>query len=131
MLRAVAVDIALRSHAMWAKLCLSMSPKNDLPTFKPAGNKDRKRLLFRLAGVHGWRCWYCGRPLSPGCAPHVDHIEPKSRGGDDGFFNLALACRCCNMAKCVMSLDEFVEWISFVKSDESCLAPTIRKRCKP
>ena len=30
---------------------------------------------------------------------HVDHIEPRSRGGDTSFDNLALACVSCSLRK--------------------------------
>lgn len=49
------------------------------------------------------KCWYCGRSLSmlknsPFFAT-LDHIVPKSAGGEDHFYNLVVCCRDCNTAK--------------------------------
>jgi 5-methylcytosine-specific restriction endonuclease McrA len=83
--------------------------------------RERKWLLRRLADVHGWFCWYCHLPIGP-IGSHIDHVVPRSAGGDDGFFNLALACRQCNFAKHNLTVAEFLQWLEFVKSDRSyCL----------
>lgn len=79
---------------------------------------ERKRLIRRLADVHGWYCWYCHLPVGPGKC-HVDHIIAKSMGGEDDFFNFALACRQCNMAKGTLTVGEFLEWLAFVRSPRS------------
>jgi len=41
------------------------------------------------------RCEYC-RDALLGKRPEIDHIVPRSRGGQDTFDNLALACPSCN-----------------------------------
>ena len=41
-----------------------------------------------------YRCQYCG-----GGADSIDHVLPRSRGGGDGWDNLAAACRSCNSTK--------------------------------
>jgi 5-methylcytosine-specific restriction endonuclease McrA len=41
-----------------------------------------------------YRCQYCG-----GGADSIDHVVPRSRGGGDGWDNLAAACRSCNSVK--------------------------------
>ena len=47
------------------------------------------------------RCEYCGLPQdhSPYARFHVEHIVPRSHGGDDQEANLALACDRCNLHK--------------------------------
>lgn len=53
---------------------------------------NRKNLLRRDA----FRCQYCGRgdlPLT------VDHMLPRSRGGEDSWENLITACHRCNTKK--------------------------------
>ncbi len=53
---------------------------------------SRKNILRR----DGHRCQYCGRgdvPLT------VDHVQPKSRGGEDTWENLVAACVKCNNKK--------------------------------
>ncbi|MEW6508356.1 MAG: HNH endonuclease [Bacteroidota bacterium] len=44
----------------------------------------------------GHKCAYCGRgdlPLT------IDHVIPKSKGGDDSWENLVAACLPCNNRK--------------------------------
>jgi 5-methylcytosine-specific restriction endonuclease McrA len=47
------------------------------------------------------RCAYCGIALRHDRAPlaTLDHIVPRSAGGNDQFHNLALACSTCQRAK--------------------------------
>lgn len=42
----------------------------------------------------GWTCQYCGRP-----AENVDHVVPRSRGGEHVWENVVAACRRCNSKK--------------------------------
>lgn len=52
------------------------------------------RLWIRDRGV----CWLCGQPV-PLAEATRDHKVPKSRGGSNAFFNLALAHRACNQLR--------------------------------
>ncbi len=45
-----------------------------------------------------YRCVYCGRVLPPE-ELSVDHVQPRSRGGDRSGGNLVTACRACNLRK--------------------------------
>jgi hypothetical protein len=46
------------------------------------------------------RCEYCHAPELVFNFPfEVEHIIPTNRGGADSEFNLALACRSCNLRK--------------------------------
>lgn len=60
---------------------------------------SRKNILRR----DGHRCQYCG--LS-GVTLTVDHIMPKSRGGEDSWENLVSACLRCNNVKGSQTPDE-------------------------
>ena len=40
------------------------------------------------------RCQYCGR-----AAENLDHVTPRSRGGDHTWENVVAACRSCNARK--------------------------------
>jgi 5-methylcytosine-specific restriction endonuclease McrA len=42
----------------------------------------------------GWACQYCGAP-----AENLDHVIPKSRGGEHSWENVVAACRRCNARK--------------------------------
>ncbi len=54
----------------------------------------------------GHLCLYCGQSFSPRQLTR-DHIVPVSRGGDDGWTNLASACRSCNQRKNNRTPDEW------------------------
>ena len=40
------------------------------------------------------RCQYCGSP-----ADNIDHVVPRSRGGEHVWENVVAACRACNTRK--------------------------------
>ncbi len=46
-----------------------------------------------------WRCVSCGRDSSAGIILHVDHIVPRSRGGQDTLANYQTLCHLCNIGK--------------------------------
>ncbi|TVR25346.1 MAG: HNH endonuclease [Ilumatobacter sp.] len=47
------------------------------------------------------RCQYCGAP-----ADSIDHVMPRSRGGEHIWENVAAACRPCNLSKRDRTPDE-------------------------
>ena len=69
----------------------------------------------RLAIYHrdGWRCQLCGDPVdmcaepSAPLAPALDHIVPRSRGGNDEPANLRLTHSLCNIKR-GSAVDEYV-----------------------
>ncbi len=56
-----------------------------------AGTALTRRAVFAR---DGWACQYCG-----GAAENVDHVVPKSRGGEHTWENVVAACRRCNSKK--------------------------------
>jgi 5-methylcytosine-specific restriction endonuclease McrA len=42
----------------------------------------------------GWACQYCGKN-----AENLDHVIPRSRGGEHLWENVVAACRRCNAKK--------------------------------
>jgi 5-methylcytosine-specific restriction endonuclease McrA len=56
----------------------------------------RRTALSRRAvfARDGYKCQYCGRP-----ADSIDHVMPRSRGGEHIWENVAAACRTCNLHK--------------------------------
>jgi 5-methylcytosine-specific restriction endonuclease McrA len=50
-----------------------------------------RRAVF---GRDGHQCQYCGGP-----AESLDHVTPKSRGGDHSWENVVACCRACNVRK--------------------------------
>jgi 5-methylcytosine-specific restriction endonuclease McrA len=55
--------------------------------------KISRRALFAR---DGWRCAYCG---SSGGRLTLDHVVPRSRGGDSVWENVVTSCAPCNMRK--------------------------------
>lgn len=55
----------------------------------------------------GWRCVYCGGIYAVE-ALTVDHVQPRSRGGDASPGNLVTACAPCNARKGRARLAEFL-----------------------
>lgn len=53
-----------------------------------------------------WTCQYCGKRSKDKSVMTIDHIKPKSKGGDSGWTNLVCACTKCNQRKGNKSLKE-------------------------
>src|SRR5258705_4271362 len=55
--------------------------------------KISRRALFAR---DGWRCMYCGTTSG---RLTLDHVVPRSRGGDSVWENVVTSCAPCNMRK--------------------------------
>lgn len=76
-----------------------------IPKARELKATERRRIFER----DGQMCQYCGEavswgrpfgwPLQGDSPAHVDHIVPRSRGGQNDDENLALACERCNESK--------------------------------
>lgn len=65
----------------------------------------KKRKRFKILSKFNFTCQYCGRK-APEVILHVDHIHPKSKGGNNNEENLTVACRDCNLGKFDVLLQE-------------------------
>lgn len=67
------------------------------------------RQQWRASIKEAWdnRCAYCGRPPIDDESLTIDHVRPKSRGGEDRTSNVIPACSECNQAK---SSTDWVAW---------------------
>lgn len=63
----------------------------------------REKLLER----DGDQCWFCGRTM--GADKTIEHLVPKSAGGNNSLANYALAHRACNAHAADMPLVEKIE----------------------
>lgn len=72
--------------------------------------KDRIPLNLRRSVVarDGNHCVYCDEDLTSG-EIHIDHVIPESKGGTTTYANLQVTCRRCNLAKGVLTEDEFTD----------------------
>ncbi len=86
--------------------------------------RDRVRLIRKLADQSGWRCGYCGQRIFPLAVLKgggrdgvtLDHITAKSKGGDEGEDNFVLACGNCNRAKFDQDVIEYLKWLAYIRS---------------
>jgi 5-methylcytosine-specific restriction endonuclease McrA len=62
--------------------------------------KISRRALFAR---DGWRCVYCGTASG---RLTLDHVVPRSRGGDSIWENVVTSCAPCNLRKGNRSLEE-------------------------
>ena len=62
--------------------------------------KISRRALFAR---DGWRCVYCG---TTGGRLTLDHVVPRSRGGDSIWENVVTSCAPCNLRKGNRTLEE-------------------------
>src|ERR671932_2848353 len=67
---------------------------------RAAQRKISRRALFAR---DGWRCVYCG--TSAGRLT-LDHVVPRSRGGDSVWENVVTSCAPCNLRKGNRLLEE-------------------------
>jgi len=68
--------------------------------FLPGGqlkqNRHNRRLIFAKTGGI---CTYCGRAIDPFGRWHIEHMQPKKKGGHTDYENLWPACQACNLKK--------------------------------
>ena len=60
-----------------------------------------KGMRRKLAEAQSWKCIWCGEECHNNVAKiskyaTIEHIIPRSRGGTDSYYNLAMACFECN-----------------------------------
>lgn len=87
---------------------------------RPARESLRKRLGSRIASAidarDGGRCVYCGATAEEsGGHLHLDHVIPRSLGGEDSAANLVTACRGCNCARKAMSLSQWSRYVAALR----------------
>lgn len=79
-------------------------PRRIRPNDEPLPNWLKAEIRER----DGFMCYYCGVRVSGG---HIDHKNPRSRGGSNRRNNLVLACAPCNLAKNDMTAQQFERWL--------------------
>lgn len=57
-----------------------------------------QKLRFEVLKRDKFACRYCGAK-APDAVLHVDHIQPRSKGGTNDLMNLVTACKDCNSGK--------------------------------
>jgi len=67
-------------------------------------NDDFQPTRTNILRRDNWTCQYCGKKSRDKKLMTIDHVKPKSKGGDSGWTNLVCACIKCNQRKANMSL---------------------------
>ena len=82
-----------------------------------AGRESLSKRLGRVARLikarDEHRCVYCGSD-GGGAHLHLDHLQPRSEGGQDVATNLVVACRRCNTARKTLSLAQWAAYAAEV-----------------
>ena len=68
--------------------------------------KMRDRKVRPFLDQSGWRCVYCGTNLDVESI-WIDHVIPRSAGGETNQNNCVASCQSCNMTKTVRTIEEF------------------------
>lgn len=73
-------------------------------------SKEAKK-LWRQSIRKAWdnKCAYCGQPPIDEKSLTLDHVKPKSKGGEDLTANCVPACKSCNHSKGSL---EWKEWFT-------------------
>jgi uncharacterized protein (TIGR02646 family) len=72
--------------------------------------REYKKLVLRKYEEQNGKCVYCENRLVE-TGYHIDHIVPKSKGGNNNYDNLQLICPSCNSRKKNMTDEEFREFL--------------------
>ena len=76
---------------------LSMAPRDPARALRArAADGAAEDLPPRLFARDDWRCVYCG---TSGGRLTLDHVIPRSRGGDSSWENVVTSCAPCNLRK--------------------------------
>lgn len=76
--------------------------------------KEAKK-LWRESIKKAWenKCAYCDTPPIDDKSLTVDHVKPKSKGGEDRTSNCVPACKACNHSKGSMAWREWYRMQDF------------------
>ena len=84
-----------------AVIAAGLTPNIKLPDsfFQRERSLVSLSLRYKILKRDSFKCTYCGGTPAKGYILHVDHITPRSKGGDTVETNLTTACWLCNTGK--------------------------------
>lgn len=77
--------------------------------------RQEKRLAVYLRD--GLACAYCGFALEEGAQLSLDHVKCRSKGGDNGAWNLVTCCRKCNSSRQDRPMAQFARTVAAYTAD--------------
>lgn len=81
-------------HIYCSKKCLKIAYENNNL------NNSKNQIRFKVFLRDNFTCIYCGRStFEHNIELHLEHINPKSKNGDDNINNYATSCKDCNLSK--------------------------------
>lgn len=83
----------------------TVNPKRSFYFYNMSNYFVRKDVLAQVLLIHS--CSYCGSSSEL----QIEHIIPRSKGGNGALSNLTRACKRCNMLKSDFLLPEFISRI--------------------
>ena len=90
-------------------MIVAPTPNHLMYNLEAMNSGDAKR-KWKEAIKKAWddRCAYCGTPpIEERSLLTIDHVRPRSRGGEDRTSNCIPACKRCNHAK---GSQDWLEW---------------------
>jgi 5-methylcytosine-specific restriction endonuclease McrA len=90
-------DVLATNGAMWRSETISMPSPSVVRLRRYVRVPFERRIPVNRRTVFqrdGHRCQYCGRQ-----AENLDHVIPRSQGGEHSWLNIVAACRRCNTKK--------------------------------
>lgn len=82
-----------------------LDPSLKRPALRPRRKQGYQKHAAAVFERDGWTCWLCGQPIPQDArvpdprAATLDHLVPRSRGGDDDPANLGAAHFVCNVRR--------------------------------
>lgn len=116
-----------------------MAQRNTAGRSKHDSRKGRESLSKRLGKVaqlikarDDHRCVYCGATAEESGAPlQLDHVIPRSLGGEDTAENLATCCRSCNSARKIMPLAQWSRYVATLRGlAQRTIADRVRRQLR-
>jgi 5-methylcytosine-specific restriction endonuclease McrA len=104
--------------------------KHDARANRESLSKRLGKVARLIKARDSHRCIYCGTTADEsGSHLHLDHVLPRSLGGEDSSDNLVLACRSCNCARKAMSLAEWSRYVGALRNlHPTTIARRVRRR---
>lgn len=102
------IDYDPPSDYRWIRTTTGQIPAPEVAILRAYGERPPKKLSFSKPAVYhrdNHRCVFCGVQL-PAPKLTLDHVRPRSKGGETSFTNCVAACEPCNRKKSNLSVEE-------------------------